>query len=198
MTNPEAAAAVKRLIDLFPPYGSNPQITDELAKIVHGKLLSFGAKPAERAITEHAARHKDFNLPNLLEGLRAAERSEKTQKVEFPSHAQILAKQKGCGEQEAVLRYHRQMYVEMCKRADPGLLLLPLLKETRKQHCVNHLRGELGVAYDDSLRWAASITLPVEDFKLVLEDLRQNGMALDPKDERAPGQINAADIFQRA
>lgn len=203
MNRIEVSAVVARLTRLFP----EAALGEEELQVFGKALLNIDEKIALAALDEHRLANS-FKKPKFDQIIAICYRTKRaaanTGQVEFPSHAQILAKQKGCGEQEAVLRYHRQMYFEQARCIRPSQNQMQdvrdmiAIAQNRRQLCTNQLRGELGVAYDDSLRWAASITLPVEDFKPVLEDLRQNGMVLSPKDERAPGQINAAEIFQGA
>jgi len=198
MNAPEATKCISLISEIFPQSGMTQAETDLIA----GDLMKFDYQCAIDAIKEHRL-ESSFNRPkydtikNKIKDKMSAKRAGPSV---FKSHSEILAEQMQCSPIEATLRYWRGQWFAYAKQAQrneatirqsvpPGPLLDAAISRWRIQRdgaerkCRTGCRSGLidcRIPVVDSERWAAIIFAAPHDFKLTLEDFRENGTDLTP------------------
>jgi hypothetical protein len=198
MTKTEAIECVSFAIQLFPM----AQLSDAEISLLAQRLERFELDDVRRAIQQHRMdnprRKPDFK--SIMGACREIAASKRTGPPIFKSHGEILGEQMQCDPIEATLRYWRGQWFEYAKQAQrneanirrsvpEGPLLDLAISKWRVQRdgserkCRSGCRSgivECRIPIGEAERWAESIFSAPHDFKLAIEDLRQNGVELIP------------------
>lgn len=165
MTKDEIERFIRKIGGLFPN-----QVTVEQAKFLRQELAGFTITAADQALSEHRASREFLNYPQLIEGCRAAERSEagstsNTNKEGswFDVRRRLNPQLKDATDLEVAIRVYRQ---HLHKSGGSEAYRRKFLSECRTAVIL------AGVEAKDADSWAQTILWGPHEFRQALADLR--------------------------